>query len=42
MFGPGTKNILEGLKKRRPSTSEESTKSEEVENSFSLRVCSHL
>lgn len=29
MFGPGTKNILEGLKKRRPSTSEESTKSEE-------------
>ncbi|KTG35255.1 hypothetical protein cypCar_00009220, partial [Cyprinus carpio] len=29
MFGPGTKNILEGLKKRRPSTSEESAKSEE-------------
>nr|XP_055025451.1 WASH complex subunit 2 isoform X2 [Misgurnus anguillicaudatus] len=30
MFGPGTKNILvEGLKKRKPSTSEESTKSEE-------------
>ncbi|XDV50020.1 hypothetical protein PO909_019150 [Leuciscus waleckii] len=29
MFGPGTKNILEGLKKRRPSTSEESSKSEE-------------
>lgn len=31
MFGPGTKNLLsEGLKKRRPSTSEESEKSEEV------------
>uniref|UniRef100_A0A8C1WND8 WASH complex subunit FAM21-like n=1 Tax=Cyprinus carpio TaxID=7962 RepID=A0A8C1WND8_CYPCA len=29
MFGPGTKNILEGLKKRRPSTSEESAESEE-------------
>uniref|UniRef100_A0A673JBK3 WASH complex subunit FAM21A-like n=1 Tax=Sinocyclocheilus rhinocerous TaxID=307959 RepID=A0A673JBK3_9TELE len=29
MFGPGTKNILEGLKKRRLSTSEESAKSEE-------------
>ncbi|XP_051507245.1 WASH complex subunit 2C isoform X2 [Myxocyprinus asiaticus] len=30
MFGPGTKNILvEGLKKRQPSTSEESAKSEE-------------
>lgn len=29
MFGPGTKNILEGLKKRRPSTSDESVKSEE-------------
>ncbi|KAK9964744.1 hypothetical protein ABG768_005889 [Culter alburnus] len=29
MFGPGTKNILEGLKKRRPSTSEESAQSEE-------------
>ncbi|XP_059422588.1 WASH complex subunit 2-like [Carassius carassius] len=29
MFGPGTKNILEGLKKRRPSTSEESVQSEE-------------
>lgn len=31
MFGPGTKNILEGLKKRRPSTSEESAMSEESE-----------
>lgn len=31
MFGPGTKNLLaEGLKKRQPSTSEESEKSEEV------------
>lgn len=39
MFGPGTKNILEGLKKRRPSTSEESAKSEEVET-FSLSVVS--
>ncbi|XP_029925809.1 WASH complex subunit 2A isoform X2 [Myripristis murdjan] len=30
MFGPGTKNLLtEGLKKRQPSTSEESEKSEE-------------
>ncbi|XP_073690256.1 WASH complex subunit 2 isoform X2 [Garra rufa] len=29
MFGPGTKNILEGLRKRQPSTSEESAKSEE-------------
>ncbi|XP_029691529.1 WASH complex subunit 2 isoform X3 [Takifugu rubripes] len=30
MFGPGTKSLLrEGLKKRRPSTSEESEKSEE-------------
>ncbi|XP_052469467.1 WASH complex subunit 2 isoform X2 [Carassius gibelio] len=29
VFGPGTKNILEGLKKRRPSTSEESAQSEE-------------
>ncbi|KAI4879762.1 hypothetical protein NFI96_030317 [Prochilodus magdalenae] len=30
MFGPGTKNLLvEGLKKRQPSTSEESVKSEE-------------
>lgn len=30
MFGPGTKNVLnEALKKRRPSTSEESEKSEE-------------
>ena len=33
MFGPGTKNLLvEGLKKRQPSTSEESVKSEEVSN----------
>lgn len=31
LFGPGTKSLLsEGLKKRRPSTSEESNKSEEV------------
>lgn len=31
MFGPGTKSLLsKGLKKRRPSTSEESEKSEEV------------
>ncbi len=31
MFGPGTKSLLsEGLKKRQPSTSEESEKSEEV------------
>lgn len=31
MFGPGTKTLLsEGLKKRQPSTSEESEKSEEV------------
>lgn len=31
MFGPGTKSLLsEGLKKRRPSKSEESEKSEEV------------
>lgn len=33
MFGPGTKSLLsEGLKKRQPSTSEESEKSEEVIN----------
>lgn len=31
LFGPGTKSLpSEGLKKRRPSTSEESNKSEEV------------
>lgn len=31
MFGPATKNLLsEGLRKRQPSTSEESEKSEEV------------
>lgn len=31
MFGPGTKSLLsEGLKKRQPSTIEESEKSEEV------------
>lgn len=31
MFGPGTKSLLsEGLRKRHPSTSEESEKSEEV------------
>lgn len=31
VFGPGTKSLLsEGLKKRQPSTSEESEKSEEV------------
>ena len=31
MFGPGTKSLLtEGLRKRRPSTSEDSEKSEEV------------
>lgn len=31
LFGPGTKSLLnEGLKKRQPSTSEESNKSEEV------------
>lgn len=31
MFGPGTKSLLsEGLKKRQPSTSEESEKAEEV------------
>ena len=31
MFGPGTKNVLvEGLKRRQQSTSEETEKSEEV------------
>ncbi|MGH0116948.1 UNVERIFIED_CONTAM: hypothetical protein FKN15_026642 [Acipenser sinensis] len=29
MFGPGTKNLVENLRKRQPSTSEESEKSEE-------------